>query len=94
MEVVVSRICEEFGCLPTAALRELEEAPHGLVADVIDVRGFTRTKEALDRATPGSKIEPPTGPMSDRVWAAIAAIEADKKKVHEEMLRGAGDVSR
>lgn len=87
IELAISRVCEEFQCLPMAALREIQEAPYNLIADIVDVRGFIRTKEALDRATPGSKIEPPTGPMADRVWDVIKALKDEHDEAHEEMLR-------
>lgn len=60
------------------------------MADILDVRSFIQTKAALDRATPGSKIEAPSGPMADRVWAAIKAIKDEKDEERMERLREAG----
>lgn len=37
---MLSTICREFGCLPSAALRELDETPAGLIADILEQRGF------------------------------------------------------
>lgn len=88
LELAISRVCEEFQCLPTAALREIQEAPYNLIADIIDVRGFIRTKEAYDRATPGSNIEAPQGPMADRVWEVIKTLKAEQDAAHQEMLGG------
>ena len=88
--MVISRVCEEFGCLPTEALRELEQAPRGLIADILDLRAFTATKAALDRAKPGSG-DAPTGPMADRVHAVIKDIADERKAAHTKMLLDAGD---
>lgn len=41
-------MCEEFACLPSAALRELNEAPWPLVLDVIDLRAFARAKQTVE----------------------------------------------
>ncbi len=79
--------------MPSEALRELEQAPYGLVADVLDIRSFIQTKEALDRVVPGSKIEAPTGPMADRVWEAIKATKDERNEARIERLREAGDGS-
>lgn len=39
----VARICEEFHCLPTEAIREIRRAPDGLIAQVIDAKHFMAT---------------------------------------------------
>lgn len=61
----MSRICEEFGCLPSEALRELEDDPQRLVLDVMELRAYARAKAALDNAKePGDM---PTGLMAEIV---------------------------
>ena len=86
----MNRYCEEFGCGIPQAISDLENAPHLLVLEVFDLRSFLATHAADARATPGSKIDPPTGPMADRLAAAWATIAADRKQAHEEKLLKAG----
>jgi hypothetical protein len=60
----ISRICEEFQCLPSAALRELERLPAGFLEDVIEARYYARAKADFDgaetdaarRALPASEL--------------------------------------
>lgn len=49
-------MCEEFGCLPTAALREWLDAPAGLLEEIIETRAYARTKLAYDTADEPSKL--------------------------------------
>jgi len=76
--------------LPTQALKELQEAPYNLIADVLDVRSFIRTKQALDRVKPGSDMPAPEGPMADRVWDAIRTVKEERDEERQRMLREAG----
>jgi hypothetical protein len=57
---------------------DLENAPYGLILEVLDLRGFMRVKAQLDNAK--DKKDGPRGPMATRVWAAWAAVEADRKE--------------
>ena len=36
----LSRICEEFNCLPSAAIQEWEDQPAGLLESIIDMRAY------------------------------------------------------
>lgn len=62
---MVSRVCEEFGCLPSRAVAELMEHDE-LVLDVMESRAYARTKEQMDGAS--NEKEMPTGPMVRWVW--------------------------
>ena len=57
---------------------DLENAPYGLIAEVLDLRGFMRTKAQLDAAK--KKADGPTGPMADRVWAAMQVVLTERKE--------------
>jgi hypothetical protein len=60
---------------------DLENAPYGLIFEVLDLRGFMRVKAELDKpTTKDSAKNAPTGPMMDRVMAATKAILADRKE--------------
>jgi hypothetical protein len=61
----LSRICEEFHCLPSEALREWERAPEGLLETILEYRSFAHAKAAVDRAQ--SKADIPQTPMCDLV---------------------------
>lgn len=62
---------------------DLENAPHGLISEVLDLRAFVRTKAELDRAKKSG--DGPTGPIADRVWAAWKVVSDERK----EQRRGA-----
>jgi hypothetical protein len=80
---IISRYCEEFGCGITQAIYDLENAPHGLISEVVDLRAFVQTKIALDSAKDAG--DGPTGPMAERVWAAWKAVKDERR----EQRRGA-----
>lgn len=61
----IGRVCEEFRLPPSAAYHEWMRAPCGFIEDVIEARGYARTKAAMDAAT--SRKAQPTGPLADRV---------------------------
>lgn len=75
MSWFVSRVCEEFGCTPSVALREIEQHDD-LLTDVMEARAFVRTKQACDAAA--SKVERPDTPMARLVteFEFAAAREA------------------
>ena len=64
---MLGRICEEFPLLasPAAAWEAWQEAPAGLIEEIIEARGYAATKAAMDRA-PDRKSQP-TGRTADLV---------------------------
>jgi hypothetical protein len=78
---MVHRYCEEFGCSITQAIYDLENAPYGLIYEVLDLRHFMRVKVELDKpTTKDSAKNAPTGPMTERVMAAAQTILAERKE--------------
>jgi len=76
-EWVVSRICEEFHCLPTAALAELLDDPAGMAIEILELRAYARAKESLDNAK--SKNDVPSSPMVDMVMEIQAELAKRKR---------------
>jgi hypothetical protein len=76
-EWVVSRICEEFHCLPTAAVNELFDDPSGMAIDILELRAYANAKEALDNAK--SKNDVPSSPMVDMVMEIKAELVKRKR---------------
>jgi hypothetical protein len=76
-EWVVSRICEEFHCLPTAALTELLDDPAGMAIEILELRAYARAKESLDNAK--SKNDVPDSPMIDMVMEIQADLAKRKR---------------
>ena len=74
---LVSRLCEEFGYTPVAAVRAWYGAPAGFLEQVIEARAYAKTKALCDAAT--SRKERPTGPMAE----LVTAIEFEL--AHEEL---------
>jgi hypothetical protein len=49
-EWLVSRVCEEFSCVPSVAIRELEELPGGLIEAIMAYRSYKRRRDGLKAA--------------------------------------------
>lgn len=47
----ISRLCEEFSCLPSQAEAELRRTPIGLLHDILELRLYARSKALYDAAT-------------------------------------------
>jgi hypothetical protein len=45
----LSRICEEFGCVPSEAYREWVDTPTGMVEDILGYRAYAKAKAAYDQ---------------------------------------------
>lgn len=58
---MTSLICEEFHCLPSQAMNE----PQAEVLDILELRYYQRTKQAVDRAQ--NEEQMPAGPMAELV---------------------------
>jgi hypothetical protein len=64
----VGRLCEEFHCLPSAALREWERVPWGTLETIVEFRAFAAAKQAYEAADTAEKVRAlPNDPMIDRV---------------------------
>ena len=79
VEWIVGRVCEEFGCLPSAALRELETDPHRMAETIMMLRGYASLKEAVDRRIAGSKENLPDSPMLRIVLSNTERIVLEKR---------------
>ena len=47
LEFWVGRLCEEFHCLPSAAIREIESAPVGFLETIVLFRTYQRSYQAF-----------------------------------------------
>jgi len=77
-EWVISRICQEFGCLPTEAIAEIDRAPVGLINDILELREYTRAKQIIDNAQKEDDI--PSSPAIDMVFEIEATLIKERKK--------------
>lgn len=62
----VGLICEEFGCTPSVALRELEDGPNGWVWEVIEARRYAKVRAEIEAAKDAE--HEPTGELADLYW--------------------------
>lgn len=60
-EWVVGRVCDEFHCLPSQAIRELETEPQRLAETIMMLRSYANLKDAVDRRISGQKVDIPDG---------------------------------
>lgn len=68
---MISRICEEFGCLPSEAMAEEQQ----VCLDIMELRAYARTKAQLDNAH--DEAQAPKGQMADWVWRVQHDIAAE-----------------
>jgi hypothetical protein len=74
---VVSRLCEEFACLPSA----LDGEDLSQLLTILDLRNYARAKQALDSATDESQA--PTGPAVDDVFAVELELLRRRNRARE-----------
>ena len=65
----LSRIAEEFHCLPSEAWREWREAPCGLIEDLLEAGAYAHAKHVVDTARTAADI--PAEPL----YALVHEIE-------------------
>lgn len=61
---LVSRICEEYHCLPSQAIQELWKGPSQLVLDIMELRAYAQAKSLVER---GGEL--PASPIVKEVLA-------------------------
>jgi len=74
----VSRMCEEFHCLPSEALRERLIAPCGLLEEVLEVRAYTAayfSVQAKDAPKGGTRPTPELELLVRQIEGELAAAE-------------------
>lgn len=88
---LISRICDEFGCLPSDAIYE----PLPLVVEIMDLRAYARAKAATEQweaADSKTRGDPPSGPMVDAVranrTALVREMAAEGRRKRERGKRG------
>ena len=82
---MVSRVCEEFGCLPSQAVRELYEGPSQLVLDIMELRAYVAAKAVVEQ---GGDL--PATPMVRRVMEIREVLD---RMEAEGRLMGENDVT-
>ena len=60
---LISRVCEEFTCLPDAARQALEDDCNGSIFQMMDYRSLANAKTRIDSARKGDH---PTDPAAER----------------------------
>lgn len=83
-------MCEAFGCRPTEAIRELEEAPNGLIWEILELRGYADAKRAVDRNRADKKVPLEVTAMVRKVWDTEREIARDKEAERRDDTGGVG----
>ena len=69
---IISRICEEFHCLASEAIRELERDYRKLVFEILKMRVYAASKHRFDHMKKGDNLD--DVPMIEEVVANEVAI--------------------
>ena len=72
----VSQVCEEFHCLPSAAVEEVKRDPGHLAETIVLFRAYARAKAVVDRAKDARDI--PDTPMTDLVTQHEAELMRER----------------
>lgn len=72
-------MCEEFGCLPSAAVRE----DPALALDVMALRSYARAKAAVDRASSDEELSQLPQAMVNKVFAVQAELLERRRRDHD-----------
>jgi hypothetical protein len=75
---MVGRVCEEFHCRPSEAVRELETEPQRLAETIILLRSYASLKDAVDRRIAGQKVDLPDSPLLRLVLKHVERAVAEK----------------
>lgn len=75
----MSRICEEFHCTPSVAMREWRRHPE-LMEHILDARAYAQAYQRFTHAT-GDDSLPPEGedPMLDLVWEFYGEHDTNRR---------------
>ena len=77
-------MCEEFGCLPSAALREWRQAPVGLLETIVEFRAYASAKHAYDTASDAKSVpQTPMVQLVKEIEFGLARQEIDKQKTDD-----------
>ncbi len=82
---MISRVCEEFHCLPSQAIEEMEAAPLNLVFDIIALRAYAETKHRIDTAKSDSDL--PRSALVDTVIEIQAEIIEENRNKRDRPER-------
>lgn len=77
----MGRICEEFNCLPSAAICELETEPQRLAETIMLLRSYASLKDGVDRRIAGQQVDLPDGPLLRLVLKHVERSVAEKAKL-------------
>ena len=77
----VGVLCEEFHCLPQAVLREIEDAPVGLLEHIVEMRHYARAKARYEAAKDRSEIS------DDPLTQVVQAIEFEIAQEQMDALK-------
>lgn len=84
-EWVISRICEEFNCLPNAAVQAILEDEGGLLFKIMDLRAYARAKDVYD-TTPMEKR--PKNATIEKVSEITMEIAKERIAAYQKKIDG------
>lgn len=78
-EWVISRVCEEYHCLPAQAIEAIDNDVDGLLFKIIDFRAYAEAKRLYEQGQKETDLERrPSGPLIDRVRDIFWELSREK----------------
>lgn len=89
-EYFISRLCEEFNCLPSAAYQEFLSVPVGFLEQVIEARHYAAAKARYDAAETKAQRDAllAADPMAETVQAVTFAMARAASDAAKQRLEG------
>jgi hypothetical protein len=70
-------VCEAFHVLPSAAIRELEEGPAGLVWQILEERGYEARLRQIERAAKDEHADIDEDELTDLIREIGAEVDGE-----------------
>lgn len=83
----MSLTCEMFGCTPTVAIRELEDGPFGLIAEIAELRAYREALAMVERA----ERDPSAELRSSEMTSLVMEIRAMLMRERIDRMRGGSE---
>ncbi len=77
-------MCEEFSCVPSVAIQELEELPGGLIESIMAYRSYKRRRDGLKAAEAADDTKEAGSAAYHQVLSVLFEVMQMRRREREE----------